>query len=152
LAVLGYGMGFARGDWHAVVLGAERGLELSVAAVIVTLLLFAKYYRLGIPHTERLLAMGFCLYACFAVVNYSIFEPRLESHANLWNLLRIVSYFASLLIWLRAVRYNEATDETWSAPVVSAELYENLSSGIDTRLEHLNAQLNQIIHRERYRR
>src|SRR5216684_2432687 len=117
MAVLGYGMSFAHGDWHQVVLSAERGLELSVAAV-----------------------------------NYSIFEPRLQSHVNLWNFLRIVTYLASLVIWFRAVRYNEATAETRSAPVVSAELYEDLSSGIDTRLQHLNAQLNQIINGERTRR
>jgi len=152
MAVLGYGMSFAHGDWHQVVLSAERGLELSVAAVIVTLLFFTRYYRLAVPPTERLLAIGFCLYACFAVVNYSIFEPRLQSHVNLWNFLRIVTYLASLVIWFRAVRYNEATAETRSAPVVSAELYENLSSGIDTRLQHLNAQLNQIINGERTRR
>jgi len=152
LAVLGYGMSFAHGDWHGVVLSAERGLELSVAAVIVTLLFFVRYYRLEIPFTDRMLAIGFCLYACFAVVNYSIFEPRLQSHVHLWNFLRIVTYFASLVIWLRGVRHQEAVETAREVQHVSGELYGKLSSGIDSRLKHLNAHIEQIFQAERHRR
>lgn len=151
LMVLGYGMSFAHGDWHLVVMSAERGLELSVAAVIVTLLLFARYYRLEIPFTERMLAMGFCLYACFAVVNYSIFESQLHKYVDLWNFLGIATYFASLVIWLRGVRQSEAFESARAVPALPAEMYGRFSSGIDDRLEQLNAQLKQLLQGERHR-
>src|SRR5579859_5338339 len=62
VAVLAYDLALSKGDWQWMILNGIRGLELALAAVIVTMLLFARYYRVPVNHLQRTLAMGLCLY------------------------------------------------------------------------------------------
>jgi len=144
-AVLGYSLLFSGGQWRVLVMNANRGVELSIAAVIVTLLLFARYYHLPISSLERSLAIGYCLYSCFYVINFSLFERLLELYANFWNFLDILAFLASVSLWIFAVlRYTPETQKE-TLPTVSKEQYGKLSTELNLRLYLLNEQLTHLL-------
>ena len=148
LAVFSYDLILARGQWQWMILNGVRGLELAMAAVIVTMLLFARYYRIPIHPFLRALAVGFCLYSAFYVINYSLLERVLQQYAVLWNFLGLFSFSATLLVWIgAAIRYAES-EAVVSPPAITAELYGKLSSEVNTRLLLLNRQLIQILRLE----
>lgn len=144
-AVLGYSLLFSKGAWRQVVMNGNRGVELSIAAVVVTLLLFARYYHLPIGSLDRALAVGFCLYSCFYVINFSLFEPWLELYANFWNFLDILAFLASVSLWIFAVGAYETEVRIGVLPAVSKELYGKLSAELNLRLYSLNEQLTHLL-------
>ena len=146
LVVFGYSLLFSNGEWHLLVMNANRGVELSIAAVIVTLLLFARYYQLPIGSLVRALAIGFCLYSCFFVINFSLFERRLERFAYFWNFLDTLAFIASLFLWIGAVRSNTSEARAESLPAISKEQYGEFSERLNLRLHLLNEQLNSLLH------
>ncbi|HXH66987.1 MAG TPA: hypothetical protein VNI81_07285 [Candidatus Limnocylindrales bacterium] len=146
VAVIAYDLLLSKGQWQWLILNGVRGLELAMAAVIVTMLLFARYYRVPVNLLQRALAVGLCLYSTFYVINYSIFERVLRQYAVLWNFLGIFAFIASLLVWINAAnRYAEST-EVAPLPAISPELYGKLSSEVNARLLLLNRQLIQFLH------
>src|ERR1700676_3268495 len=72
---------FSKGDWFWISVNVDRGLELSMAAIIVTLLLFARYYRLPLQGLHLALAVGLCLYSTFFVVDYTLLEKHVRQFA-----------------------------------------------------------------------
>jgi len=58
--------------WQWAVLYVDRGVELSIAAFLVSLFLIARYYRVPVAGLERYFAIGFSLYSCFWVINASL--------------------------------------------------------------------------------
>jgi hypothetical protein len=148
VAVVACDLLLSKGQWQWLILNGVRGLELAMAAVIVTMLLFARYYRVPVNPLQRALAVGLCLYSTFYVINYSLFERVLRQYAVLWNFLGIFAFIASLLVWINAAnRYAEST-EVAPIPAITPELYGKLSSEINARLLLLNRQLIQILHIE----
>ena len=143
---------FSKGDWYWVSLNLDRGMELSIAAIIVTLLLFARYYRLPIQPLHSTLMVGFCLYSVFFVLNYTLLEKYSAKLANFWGFLDILTYLATLLIWLDAVSRHLEPAAQPPSPTIPKELYGKLSSELNLRLYHLNQQLNQLLHSEDQRR
>lgn len=132
-----------RHQWELALPTADRGLELSIAAVIVTLFLFGRYYDLRPARTDRSLAIGFCLYSCFRVLNDTISDRYLYGYAKLWNLLEMLAFFASLFLWswaLRKSRTETATDEN----LLPLGVYQSLTPLINLRLRLLNERLRQI--------
>ncbi len=93
-------------SWTLAVPTADRGLELSIATVIVVLLLFARYYQLEASPLARSLAIGFCLYSCFSVLNDTILERLLYHYYLLWNLVGMLAFLLSLLVWTWAFRHT----------------------------------------------
>src|SRR5579863_7216761 len=87
LAVLGYVLLFSEGKWDWMLMNGVRGLELAMAASIVTMLLFARYYRLPLRPLPGALAVGLCLYSSFYVINYSLLEKVVKRHTDFWNFL-----------------------------------------------------------------
>ncbi|HKI13336.1 MAG TPA: hypothetical protein VKA02_14560 [Candidatus Acidoferrum sp.] len=126
-------------------LNLDRGVGLAVAAVIVTLLLFARYYGLPMNHLDRSLCIGFCLYSCFAVINDSILEKWATGFMNLWSFLGVLTFLASLLLWLGAARAYSETAPAGVPVIVPKELYGRLSSELNVRLRLLNEHLNQLL-------
>src|ERR1700739_3605896 len=63
---------FSKGDFYWIAQNVDRGLELSIATIIVTLLLFARYYRLPLQGLHLALAVGLCLYSTFFVMDYTL--------------------------------------------------------------------------------
>lgn len=136
--------------WDQVITSADRAVELCLAVFIVCMFLFARYYRLAIASLERQLAIGFCLFSCFWVINNSIYQHWGRSATTLWEVLSIFSFLASLLIWTNAVRLaTEAQESAARSPVrVSPQQYAELSQRLDSRLQLLNNRLNRLLRSE----
>jgi len=145
LCVIVYALAFSRGHSQWVILNMIRGLELALAAVIVAILLFARYYRLPIPSVPRALAMGLCLYSVFYVIDYSLLERGFKGHAELWNFLGLLTFLASLLLWTAAFILHPVQEEETQATSVSPDAYGKLSAAVNLRLYLLNQQLNRIV-------
>ena len=144
--VIAYDLLLSQDQWRWLIMNGIRGLELAMAAVIVTMLMFARYYRIPVHPMQRSLAVGLCLYSIFYVVNYSLLERVLQEYAVVWNFLGIFAFIASLLVWITAVtRYSES-EAVPSPTVISPELHGQLSAEVNTRLLLLNRQLIQLLH------
>jgi hypothetical protein len=143
--VVAYGLALSKGQYQWMVMGGVRGLELAMAAVIVTMLLFARYYRVPVKPFARAIAVGLCLYSSFYVVDYTLLKHVLQRYAEFWNFLGIMTFLASLLIWLHASgRYSFQEEESLPA-AISPEIYGALSSEINLRLYLLNRQLERLM-------
>jgi hypothetical protein len=132
-----------RHQWELALPSADRGLELSIAAVIVLIFLFVRYYDVRIERTDRSLAIGLCLYSCFRALNDTILERYLYGYTTLWSVLGLLAFFASLCLWswaLRKSRNETAAEET----LLPAGVYETVGPQINLRLRSLNEQLGQM--------
>jgi len=147
-AVIAYDLALSKGEWQWLILNGIRGLELAMAAVIVTMLLFARFYRVPVNQFQRTLAVGLCLYSTFYVINYSVLERILQQYAVLWNFLGMFAFIASLLVWTNAASRCEESQEVAVPPAIPTELYGKLSSEVNSRLMLLNRQLIQFLHVE----
>jgi hypothetical protein len=143
--VVGYDLALSKGQWQWLILNGVRGLELAMAAVIVAMLTFARYYRIPVSQLQRALAVGLCLYSSFYVINYSLLEKIVQEYAVLWNFLGIIAFIASLLVWIGAASRYAESEETVPLPAMSPELHGKLSSELNTRLYLLNRQLIQLL-------
>jgi len=141
--VLCYSILAARHDWKLVLLTADRGLELSIATVIVALLLFARYYEVKVEPVVRSLAIGFCLYSCSAVLNNTVLERWLQDYSALWNLLGMLAFLASLSIWTWALRKPQPQAEPREF-LLPRGVYKSLTPEINLRLRLLNEQLGRF--------
>jgi hypothetical protein len=146
--VIAYDLILSKGQWQWLILNGIRGLELAMAAVIVTMLLFARYYRVPVNQLQRALAAGLCLYSTFYVINYSLLERIVQQYAVLWNFLGLFAFIASLLVWTNAASRYVESEEAAAPPAIPAELYGKLSSEVNSRLILLNRQLIQFLHVE----
>jgi hypothetical protein len=144
VAILVYSVAASTNRWDLMVLNADRAVELCIAAFVVGMLLFARYYRLEMGNLERHLAIGFCLYSCSRVINVSIFQSWRDSMVQWWNFFGVLSYFATLAIWIDGVRKTVAIRAPEMPSVLSLETYRNLARQLDTRLDALNRRLNQL--------
>ena len=147
-AVIAYDLLLSKGQWQWLILNGVRGLELAMAAVIVTMLWFARYYRVPVNQLQRALAVGMCLYSAFYVINYSLLEKVVQQYAVLWNFLGMFAFIASLLVWIGAASRSTAVEEVTVPQTIPAEVYGMISSEVNTRLILLNRQLMQFLHLE----
>lgn len=127
-------------SWTLAVPTADRGLELSIATVIVVLLLFARYYQLEASPLARSLAIGFCLYSCFSVLNDTILERLLYHYYLLWNLVGMLAFLLSLLVWTWAFRHT-VSQAPFGPALLSSSMYQQMSPHINVRLRELNERL-----------
>jgi hypothetical protein len=146
--VIAYDLILSKGQWQWMILNGIRGLELAMAAVIVTMLLFARYYRVSVNQLQRALAVGLCLYSASYVINYSVLEKILRQYAVLWNFLGMFSFIASLIVWISATPRYAPSEEVVLPPPIPADLYGKLSSEVNSRLLLLNRQLIQFLRLE----
>ena len=136
-----------RHQWKLALPTVDRALELAIAAVIVVLFLFARYYGLRPERTDRSLALGLCLYSCFRVLNDTISDRYLYDYAKVWNLLGMLAFFASLVLWTWALRksHRETAAEEKLLPL---GVYQSFAPQINLRLQLLNDQVNKIFSSE----
>lgn len=140
----------AGGSWESVVLNANRGMELAIASVIVTLFLFTRYYGIAVEPVVRALAAGFFLYSCFYVLNITILERWLYDYVTLWNLLGTLAFLASLLLWSWVLRKRQ-TETIFAPEMLSDGIYRTVVPEINDRLRALNDHLGQFWWVERKR-
>jgi hypothetical protein len=142
--ILVYSVAVSTNHWELMVLNADRAVELCIAAFVVGMLLFARYYRLEMGNLERQLAIGFCLYSCSRVINVSIVQSWRDAIGQWWDFFGVLSYFATLAIWIDGVRNTVAVHAPAMPSVLSLDTYGNLAQQLDTRLNALNRRLNQL--------
>jgi hypothetical protein len=141
--VVVYAFVAANHHWALLLNTAELGLELATAAVIVTLLLFARYYEIAVARPPRLLAIGLSLYSCFSVLNDAILERWLTRYISLWNLFGMAAFLCCLLLWIWAFRHP--APQTVTSPMfVDGTVYLNTIPDVNWRLRLLNEQLMQF--------
>jgi hypothetical protein len=144
--------GFAgRRRWELAFPALDRSLELSIAAVIVILLLFVRYYEVVADPVDRSLAVGLCLYSCFGAVNNTILDRYLYSYQELWIILGMLSFLASLMVWTWALRSPQRVSRRKEA-LLAPGIYESLAPQINLRLRTLNDRLSQFWNAESPRR
>jgi len=141
--VLVYSIVAARHLWELALLAGDRSMELSIAAVVVGVLLFTRYYDVQVSAADRALAVGFCLYSCFCVLNNTILEHYLHRYSELWNLLGMSAFLASLLLWSWALRKPQ-TEIVPEETLLSPAIYQTVVPQVNLRLRSLNDQLSKI--------
>jgi hypothetical protein len=144
VAVLAYGLASSKNVLHLVVLTADRALELCIATFIVCVLIFVRYYRVPMSQMERLLAIGFCLYSCFHVIDDALYEQWRLAMGQLWNYLQTLTFLATLVIWANAILRHVEVREVETRPGTGPELYDQFSGKLNDRLQVLNDRLNQL--------
>lgn len=138
--VLAYALIAANHQWRLALNTAEMGLELAVAAVIVMLLLFARYYEVVVAPPLRWLAIGLCVYSCVSALNDTILEHWLSGYVSLWNILGMGVFLACLLLWSWAFR-NPVEQPAADALLLDRSVYMKLIPEVNWRLRALNEQL-----------
>jgi hypothetical protein len=140
VVVLLYALIAADHRWQLALNTAELGLELAIAAVIVVLLLFARYYDVAVDPPIRLLALGLCLYSCVSALNDAVLERWLRSYVSLWNEFGMAIFLACLLLWSWAFR--KSAPQAVAAPLLlTGSVYLNLIPEVNLRLRSLDEQL-----------
>lgn len=135
-----YSWAVSRGRWELVILSLDRALEMAMVSAIAILFVFARHYQVTVTPVIRLLSIGFFQYSCFRVINDTILERWLHHYASLWNLLDVLAFLGSLLLWMWALR--QTLPATARAPELLPENdYRVLSPAINARLKALNEQL-----------
>ena len=117
----------------------EAGLELAIAAVIVFLLLFSRYYAIEIMPPVRWLAAGFCFYSCGTVLNDMVLARWLSHYAPMWNAASMFAFLGCLAGWTYAfVRWKPVPRET---PAIDRDTYRLLIPEMNWQLRALNEHL-----------
>ena len=142
-SVLIYSCIAARYQWKLALIRTERGLELAIAAVIVAVFVFVRYYGVEAGPADRSLAVGFCLYSFFTVLNDTVLERYLDRYLSLWNLLGMLAYLASLLLWTWAL-CKPHTAAVAEEALLPAGVYQAIAPQINLRLRLVNEQLRQF--------
>jgi hypothetical protein len=144
VCVLGYSVAASGSRWTLVILTADRSLELCIATYIVGMFFFVRYYRVPVPPLDRFLAIGFCLYSCFLVINDSVYEHWRRAIASMWSYLDMLTFVASLVLWICAVSQYRETLQLAAQTALSPELYQELSQMLNSRWSVLNNRLDQL--------
>jgi hypothetical protein len=140
----------SEGSLHFAVLNANRGMELTIASVILFFFLFVRYYGIAVDPAVRTLAVGLFLYSCFYVLNITILEGRLHDYARLWNVCGTLAFVASLLIWNWAL-WERQPQTTFEPEMLSDDIYRTVAPEINERLKALNEHLSHFLYVERKR-
>jgi hypothetical protein len=123
-----------------VVLAADRGLELALVAVLLSLLLFVRYYEIELRPPHKALVVGFCFYSCVIVLNNTILSVWLHKYASLWNGIQMSSYFVALITWLQAL-YKLVPARPKIPVLLPRTVYEEYAPQFNYRLRLLNDRL-----------
>ena len=138
--VLVYSSLAASHDSRLALVAADRALELAVATVVVGTFLFARHYGVQVRTVEYSLALGFCFYSSFNVLNNTILEHYLSRYEALWNPLGMFVFLVALLVWTWALRERQTAIP--EADLLSRGVYESVVPEISLRLRRLNDRLS----------
>jgi hypothetical protein len=136
--------GLAAGhDPRFALVAADRALELAIATVVVGAFLFARYYDVQVRAVEYSLALGFCFYSSFNVLNATILEHYLRRYEALWNPLGMFVFLVALLVWTWALRRRQTAIP--KQDLLSRGVYESTMPEISLHLRMLDDRLSQLL-------
>jgi len=146
LAIVVYALALSENRWYLAVLNADRAVELAMAVFVVGMLVFTRYYRLSMSDLERQLAIGFTLFSCSWVITNSLFQSPSHTSQTWWDFFQILAFFATLVIWAKAIRKALQYAPRIPAVLLPADRLGELSLETNTRLRELNDRLNHLLH------
>jgi hypothetical protein len=124
------------------ILAGDRALELAIASVVVGILLFARYYCVQVRPVERALALGFCLFSCFNVLNNAILEHYFRRYVEFWNPLGMFVFLVASLVWTWALRKRQAGVP--KQVLLPLGVYNTMMPEVNLQLRSLNDQLSEF--------
>ena len=122
----------------------NRGYHLTFATAVIACLALARYYSIRVPAAPKMILAGFCLNSCVEVlVNTLIqvlFHKGYAVHQTAWLIVNMLSFVATLTIWIVALwRPFPVDDRQIASPSDSA--YRRFSPEINERLREINEKL-----------
>lgn len=72
----------------------------------------------------------------------------MEPYIGFWGFMDIITFMASLLIWIQAVRAYAPARESVTSRTAPSHVYGTLSPEVNVRLRLLNDQLAQLLRSE----
>ena len=139
--VLGYSLFISRLSMPIAIVSADRGLELTIATVVVVVFLFAAYYGIVPQARVYFLAVGLCFYSCFYVINDSFLEHWMQAFSSVWNFAGMISFLLSLGLWLWGFLAPQRA-EAASPQLLPRHVYRSLSPQLNRQLRELNERLS----------
>jgi hypothetical protein len=140
--------GFGRG-----MLAAERGTELTISFVMLSLLLAALRYGIAIRRTPLLLVIGLCFYSLVQTINNvllpcldSILHQRDAGQFSWWNDFRIVSFQITLVLWILAFVSKTPAPREKAIEMVP-EVYAKHAEKVSQELRTLEKELEEVARR-----
>jgi len=137
----------ARAPQHSLAQGAiaaNRALELAVTVVMVVLFIFLRHYQVNSDPAVRSLALGFCVYSCVSVVNFTILDRFAIEYVQVWNFLGVFTYLVCLTMWAWALRKAIPVPRFGSPSLFAGAVYQRISPEVNARLRMINEQLSQF--------
>jgi len=127
------------------ILFVERELEFAVVVILLMLLVLSRYYGVVLHPPLRGLALGFALYSSVVIVSSSILIGPFTLSWAAVSEARTTSFFASLAIWIYALRVPLPVPVRPQLSTV--ESYERNSRMVTDRMRELNARLMDLMKR-----
>jgi hypothetical protein len=125
------------------VLAIERGLELAIAVVLISLLLLALRYSIRIQRGPLLIAAGLCFYSLVQTVN-NTFLDWLRGNFSWWNDFHIAAFQVALLLWIWAFATGDFDSDDKPVPVVPT-FYAKHAEEVSQKLRSLDKDLEEIV-------
>ncbi len=124
------------------ILALERGLELTIAVVLILLLRVAFRYDLRIKRGHFLIATGICFYSLVQTVN-DTFLDSLNFKFPWWNAFRIIAFQVALLLWIWAFLTRDFDSDDKPVPPVPT-LYAVHAEEVSRKLRSLEEDLKDL--------
>jgi hypothetical protein len=124
-------------------LAVERGIELAIAVVLISLLLLAFRYKIQVQRGPFLIATGLCFYSLVQTLN-NTFLDWLSGNFSWWNDFRIVAFQVALLLWIWAFASRDFDSDDQPVPVVP-RLYAQHAEEVSRKLRSLDGDLEEIV-------
>ena len=128
----------------AVVLRAERGLELAVAGLLLALFAVSRYYGIRLQPTLRYIAIGLGFHAAIQVINNSLMFGYFQGFFPWWNVLRVLSFDIAVVIWCWGMRHPVTVAEP-EPVLLEPRVYNELAPQVTYRLRELNSRLLEML-------
>jgi hypothetical protein len=139
--VLVYSLLISKLSMPIAIVNAHRGLEITIATVVVIVFLFAAYYGIVPQRRVYFLAVGLCFYSCFYVINDSFLEHWMKPFETIWNYTGTISFMVSLGLWSWGFLIPQ-TSEARTAHLLPRHVYRSLSPQLNQQLRQVNERLS----------
>jgi len=121
-----------------------QGLELTQAALLLTLLAFGIYYQIHLPPLYRWVLIGICFYSAVQVGNYALGRITLQPSYSLFNYIEVYSFTVSEFVWTWALWRSSPARIELPATAPQA-VYDQFSPVIHDRLRTMNDRLARFV-------
>ena len=125
------------------VIAIERGLELTIALVLLVLLRVAFRYDVRIKQALFLIAIGLCFHSLVQIIN-DTFLDWLNGKFPGWNAFHIVAFHVALALWIWAFAKRDSDSDDKPVPPVST-LYAEYAEEVSRKLRSLEKDLEEIV-------